>query len=150
MKDVPHGIKKKTLSYNNAKYVGVAITHKNSIVLCRRIEFCPINKVKVPFGGFWSVFCGSIENKETAPEAGVREVKEESGLDIEKENLNFIGNINDLALFQTEIDYIPTNIELNFEHTEFGIFNISECHTSPDPVDIEIIHAIQYNHISNQ
>lgn len=149
MKDVPHGNQMKNLNYDGAKYSAVALTYGDLLVLCRRIDFCPINNTPVPFGGYWSVFCGAIEENESAADAGVREVLEESGLNIEKNKLNFLGKIKDLALFTYELEEMP-NITLNFEHTEYGFFKITQCHRSPDPVDLDLIKAIQYNHFINQ
>jgi 8-oxo-dGTP pyrophosphatase MutT (NUDIX family) len=112
------------------------------------VHFCPITKQPVPFGGYWSVFAGAIEDGETAEQAAVREVKEESDIDIQEKGLHLLGKIRDLALFVYKLEKLES-VKLNFEHTESGYFKIPEIHTSPDPIDMDIARAIQYHNFIN-
>lgn len=148
IQDAQHGTQKKLLSYDKCIYAGVALTLNGSVVLARRIETCPHSQKKVSFGGYWSIFCGSLEKGETPKQAAVREVKEETRVSINSDKLIFLGQVRGLAIFRYELeDY--TNIELDYEHTEYGYFKIPEIHTSPHPVDEDVARAIQYNHFIN-
>ncbi len=148
IQDAQLGMQKIHSSYDNALYAGVALTLNGLVVLGRRIEVCPHSGKKVPYGGYWSVFCGAIEDGESAAQAAVREVFEETKIKIEQEKLQTLGLIRELALFRYELDKYE-NIELDYEHTEHGYFKISQIHASPDPVDMEIARAIQYNNFIN-
>lgn len=148
IQDAQLGMQKIHSSYDNALYAGVALTLNGLVVLGRRIEVCPHSGKKVPYGGYWSVFCGTIEDGESAEQAAVREVFEETKIKIEQEKLQTLGLIRELALFRYELDKYES-IELDYEHTEHGYFKISQIHASPDPVDMEIARAIQYNNFIN-
>lgn len=148
MKAVRHGTQKKFSNYENVDCAAVALTYNHLVILCRRIDFCPITKSPVKFGGYWSIFAGSIESGETPQQAGVREVKEESGIDIKEEGLSFLGQIRTMALFAYELEEMK-NVKLNFEHTEWGYFKIPEIHSSPDPIDLDVARAIQYHNFIN-
>lgn len=143
-----HGTSKTLSSFDAPLYAGVALTFNGLVVLARRIEVCPHSKSAVKFGGFWSVFCGTIEANETVEEAAVREVLEETGLNIKKEKLKHLGVIRELSLFRYELPEYES-INLDYEHTEYGYFKISQIHTSPSPVDEDIARAIQYNNFIN-
>lgn len=146
--DAQPGAAEQNLNYKEAVNAGVALTLNGLVILARRIEICPFQKKPPPFAGYWSVFCGAIEKGEDAPSAAIREVKEETQLDIEKSGLTFVSNIRDLALFKYELKEYK-NIELDYEHTEYGYFKISQMHTSPNPVDEDIAKALQDNYLIN-
>lgn len=146
--DAQPGAVEQNLNYKDAVNAGVALTLNGLVALARRIEICPFSKKAPPFAGYWSVFCGAIEKGEDAPSAAIREVKEETQLDLEKSKLMFIANIKNLALFRYELDEYKT-IELDYEHTEYGYFKISQIHASPNPVDEEISRVLQYNNFIN-
>ena len=145
--DAQHGTATTHSSFN-AKHAGVALTLNGLVVLAKRIEICPYLKKAPPFAGYWSVFCGAIEEGEDAESAAVREVKEETQLIIDKDGLQFLGQIRELALFRYELEKLEP-ITLDYEHTEYGYFKISQIHTSPDPVDEDIARALQYNNFIN-
>ena len=148
IQDAQLGMQKIHSNCDNALYAGVALTLNGLVVLGRRIEVCPHSGKKVPYGGYWSVFCGTIEDGESTEQAAVREVFEETKIKIEQEKLQTLGLIRELALFRYELDKYES-IELDYEHTEHGYFKISQIHASPDPVDMEIARAIQYNNFIN-
>lgn len=142
--DAQHGTTAAHLNFDKPKHAGVALILNNLVVLAKRIEICPYSKKPPPFAGYWSVFCGTIEEGEDAESAAVREVKEETQLTIDKDKLQFLGQIRGLALFRYELEKLEP-ITLDYEHTEHGYFKISQIHTSPNPVDEDIARAIQYN-----
>ena len=101
--------------------------------------------IPVSFGGYWSPFTGAIEEGESPLCCAVRELREESGLEIDSWDLKYITGISrensSLVLYGYELDhyFIPS---LDFEHTEYGYFKISDLKTSPIPLDKEIFKAI--------
>jgi len=143
MKDAHTG--KDTTAYEPTPYVGTAIICNDLILLARRILVCPHTEKKVEFGGFWSVFCGAVEENESHYLAAHREVLEETGFNFDKSKFENIGKIRNLRLYVYKLDEIllPT---LDYEHTESGWFKINEIHISPTPVDNDIAKRIQMYH----
>tara|TARA_B000000557_G_C20811563_1_gene460407 strand:- start:3375 stop:3800 length:426 start_codon:yes stop_codon:yes gene_type:complete len=123
---------------------GILITVKGSVLLSKRIE--KYKNKPVPFGGYWSPFSGMIEEGEDPKDCAIRELKEESGLDIEKSKVEKIGVFNNkeskFYLFACELDYIPS-IKLCEEHTEYGFFDINKLHIFPDPVDKRLMDCLR-------
>lgn len=121
-----------------SKFAGVAVISNNNLLLAKRIVF--YKGELVPYGGYWSVFSGTIENGESPEEAAERELFEETTLTIENP-LQFAGEIDEFSLFVTEFDDIvhPT---LNFEHTEYGWFSIDVLSQFPYKIDEKIVNLI--------
>jgi 8-oxo-dGTP pyrophosphatase MutT (NUDIX family) len=141
--DVQHGNAEQShSSFSSAKNTGVILRFNDLIVLAKRIEVCPFSNKKVNFGGYWSPFCGAVEEGETHEEAAVREVLEETGLVIDKNKLKILSRIRDLALFEYSLDKLE-DIQLDYEHTESGYFRIEYINTLPTPMDEEIIQIIK-------
>lgn len=66
--------------YRNPAPVGLAVTERDGqLVLIRR--------AKPPLQGYWAPPAGHVEVGESVPEATIREVREETGLDIVLEGL---------------------------------------------------------------
>ena len=120
------------------KSAGVAIFHKNNILLAKRIEFYKGELCSLP--GYWAVFSGTIEDGESAEDAVERELFEESQLTIEKP-LELIGEIGDFTLFGTSFDDLVYP-ELNFEHTEYGWFDVNLLHSFPYKIDEKLVDLI--------
>lgn len=121
-----------------SKYAGVAVMSNNNILLARRIEFYKGDIV--PYGGYWSVFAGAIEEGESPEDAAERELFEEAKITIENP-LVLIDTIDDFSLFATEFDQIVYP-ELNFEHTEYGWFKIDILQSFPYKIDNKIVDLI--------
>ena len=122
--------------------VATFIKRGNSVVLAERIKLW--EGQPVPFGGYWSPFAGAVEEGENPLIAATREIKEESGLEFEVAELNYIHTIkradSELILYYIE-DTEEKEIRLNEEHTAQGTFLISELHNLPSEfkMDSEII-----------
>jgi ADP-ribose pyrophosphatase YjhB (NUDIX family) len=68
------------------RYVGVAVKYKNKILLCKRN-----NQGSYP--GMWSIPAGKLEENETTQEGAKREFFEETNINIDDYELNFVGLI---------------------------------------------------------
>lgn len=146
--DAQHGTAAEHLNFKEFKYAGVVLIYGSTTALGRRIEICPYTKLAPAFPGHWSPFCGEIEERETPVETAKRELREETGVEVEARGLKFMSKIRDLALFAYELEDLQ-NLELNYEHTEYGYFRISQLHNSPNPMDEEMIKTIQLYKILN-
>ncbi|MBL69624.1 MAG: hypothetical protein CMO74_14480 [Verrucomicrobiales bacterium] len=142
MKDAHTGKEKTEASYERAPYVGTALLFNNLILLAKRIEICPYTKERVKYGGYWSIFCGAVEENEAHYIAAHREVFEETGLNLDKKMFVHQELAEDLRLYTYELDEMvhPT---LNYEHTEWGYFKIDQIKISPTPIDEKIAERIQ-------
>jgi len=116
------------------KYVGVLVKNGNKCLLCKRNH-------QGSFPGIWSLPAGKIDKDEKSRDAAVREFKEETDIDLDRKNLEFVGLLPRVSRDNTKIKgymYVyeyPTEKYLNpdlenavdgEEHTECGYFNLSE------------------------
>ena len=118
----------------------VGIIYKNSILLCKRSESSPMS-------GYWSIFAGSIEKGESSMSCAVRELKEESGIDISIEKIKYVKTIYgdsdfSMNIYMSEFDRL-VEPSLNDEHTEYGWFSIDDLHLFPYDIDINLVECIQ-------
>lgn len=131
------------MSLVNRHSSGVAVILGGSILLAKRIP--DWNGKPIPYGGYWSIFGGRLEENESLTECASRELKEEANIDSNPDDLifikSFIENENEFHFHILEVtDYIyPV---LNEEHTEFGWFQIDSLEQSPTPIDSKIIDCI--------
>lgn len=128
--------------------VGTAVFHNNSVLLAKRIIYYKGDLVNFP--GYWSIFCGAVEDGETPIKAAYRELEEETGLPLKK-GINFFTSFifQDYEfLFHTlEVDDFFTP-KLCFEHTESGWFDINSLVNFPYDIDDNIVRCIfEYNKI---
>ena len=131
-----------TSNFRSSTNVGVILRLGQLVVLAKRIEVCPHNNFKVPFGGYWSPFCGAVEAGESLEKAACREVLEETGLIIDENKLKILSRIRDLSLFEYPLERMET-INLDYEHTECGYFKSQYIDTLPTPMDEEIVNIIK-------
>jgi 8-oxo-dGTP diphosphatase len=69
--------------------VGTIIIKDGKILLVKRGEGRPENRDRYPFKGFWCFPGGHVDLGETIEQAAVREVKEETGLEIKNPKFLF-------------------------------------------------------------
>lgn len=125
---------------------GVAILKGSSILLAKRIEVCPINKTKIPYAGYWSVFTGSSEPNESPRQCAVREVFEETKIKIKTKDLAPVHvfqqeyRLFHLFCYRTHELITPS---LNFEHTEYGWFDINSLSGFTEKIDHNLIEVIK-------
>jgi len=127
----------------NKYAAGVAVLFQNSILLAKRVESW--NGKPVPYGGYWSIFGGTIEEGENPMMCAVRELEEESEIKISITDLKFIKKIIDhdveFVFYVTEVSSL-INPVLNEEHTEFGWFSIDALSSFQEDIDPKIIECI--------
>jgi len=127
---------------------GTAVFCGDSVLLVKRIETYKGNPV--PFGGYWSIFCGSAKDKEEPLDTAYRELYEESKIVPEKiQKIRFFRSFfqqdEEFFFYTLEVDEF-LNPDLNFEHTEFGWFKIRSLHSFPEKIDDQILFLInEYN-----
>lgn len=78
-------------------------------------EILMMKRLKTPFYGFWGFFSGKVKYSEKIEDAAVREVKEESGLEISEINFRYI--LHEL-LFTTEGELLEDKIFFTYEATK--------------------------------
>ncbi len=141
MKVVPTGTAPIPLTCRAA---GVLLFYQDSVLLAKRCLL--FRGEEVPFGGHWSPFTGAIEEGENPLVAAVREVKEESGLELDICDLTYItsieGHARSLTLYGNELPSLFEPV-LDEEHTEYGYFKLTELHKAPTPIDEDILTAIE-------
>ena len=119
---------------NKKRYAGVLVKCKDKILLCKR-------NATGSFPGMWSLPGGKVEQNETTMDAAKREFFEETAIDIDSEELSFIGvlprytrdgkkvkGLMYVYLLETDEEIIPDleNAIDGEEHTECGYFTHSE------------------------
>tara|TARA_Y100001937_G_scaffold100466_1_gene137576 strand:+ start:4080 stop:4502 length:423 start_codon:yes stop_codon:yes gene_type:complete len=130
----------------NKSASAVAVIYNNTVLLAKRSEICYITGRKVPYGGYWSVLGGTIDEGESPKDCAIRELKEESGISLDVKKVKFLKKIPEkkikFYLYYCEINKLP-KVVLNEEHTEYGFFRIDTLSTFPSPIDPKIAKAIQ-------
>jgi len=133
---------------NKNQYVGTAVFCGNSILLAKRIE--TYKGEPVAFGGYWSIFCGCVEEGEDFIEAAHRELHEETKIipqGIQKIRFfrSFSGDDYDFSFHTLELDELISP-QLCFEHTEFGWFKVNTLDSFDGKIDDQILFLINmYN-----
>lgn len=123
---------------------GIGVIYKDLILLGCRTEY--VDGKRIPFGGYWSIFGGSCSEKENPMICAIRELKEETQIDIEFHNIIYSRSIhnedNVYNVYFTELDYQP-DVFLNEEHTEYGWFSIDELDRFPYDIDDRLVEVIK-------
>jgi 8-oxo-dGTP pyrophosphatase MutT (NUDIX family) len=120
---------------------GCIVLHGSSVLLGKRTE-----GPGVIFPGYWSIFAGSLDSDHEKPRnCAARELFEETLIKVKPEQLTYLKTLINgnkrLDLFYIKFENLP-DVTLNFEHTEFMWINRSMIHTICDPIDDNIIEAI--------
>jgi ADP-ribose pyrophosphatase YjhB (NUDIX family) len=116
----------------------VVVQHEGKLLLGRRnIE---------PGKGLWSFFGGYVDRGEKVEEAAMREVKEETNLDVQLGGLIGIyserGSMHVLVVYQASIiDYQASTMAMQREEvSELAFFSLEELPTLAFSVDPRILH----------
>ena len=116
------------------KAAGIVLTFNGLTLIGRRSQFTET------FQGYWSMPCGMIDQNENAKDAAIREVYEETLINLNPQNVNFltsyqINNTDEFAVFHSELDdliFPDKKAKDFFEHDEWAYYNIEEnCLPTP-------------------
>jgi 8-oxo-dGTP pyrophosphatase MutT (NUDIX family) len=126
---------------------GVGLIYQNSILLAKRVETW--EGKPIPLAGYWAIFSGAIESKESPMMCACRELFEESQIRKEIYELKFVKTLykEDLIfhIYMSELSEMIDPV-LNDEHTEYGWFAIDSLDNFHDKIDKDLVHAIKkYN-----
>ena len=122
---------------------GCIIFYNNLVLLARRTE-----GKDIPFSGYWSIFAGSREPPSEPPMiCAIRELEEETGIKLNTQQIKFAKTLrtqNDrlLDLYFHKADTM-LDVNLNFEHTEFGWFDVEKLESFPYLIDPKIVKTIK-------
>lgn len=131
------------------KCAGLAFVSKDLVLLAKRCSLYDGEPIDMP--GFWGPLSGLIEGSEDPELCVIREVKEETGLDIKKESLQFQQTIDHFSKFKkawvsfdfyiSEVDTFPI-LNLNMENHGYGFFKIDHL-KELEPMDDQVRDCIQ-------
>ena len=126
------------------RYVGVLVKCGNKVLLCKRNS-------KSLYPGMWSLPGGHLEKGESTMDCGKREFFEETDIDIDNEDLTFVGMVprtsrNGLEMRGIMYVYLletDTELEPDFEnamdgdeHTDWNYFTLNEV--EPDKTGTQL------------
>lgn len=126
-----------------ASFVGLVFGQ--SILLAKRVKYWGEDKTPVPFGDYWSLFGGSIEEGETPIVTAQRELFEESGIYLDLSRIKYFDSIESnitLHIHFAELNNI-IDPKLNEEHTQHGWFNMEKLKTFHGKIDEPLIDIIE-------
>ena len=122
----------------------VAVIHEDLILLGKR---CTHYKGKeIPFGGYWSVFGGAVEEGESPIACASRELLEETKIEAPVYLLNYISSFDGDDLEFTVYSYEASELlipVLDFEHTEYGWFKLDSLLNFTEKIDSKIVECIE-------
>lgn len=124
--------------FRNPELVAIVVLHYGDTLLLgkRAIE---------PARGLWSFFGGYIERGEKIEDAAIREVKEETNLDIQLEGLIGLyserGDSHVLIVYHASVhaDQVHTHVVPHEEVSELAFFALEELPPLAFPIDQQIL-----------
>ena len=135
------------------RYSGVLIRCQDKVLLCKR----SMDEDSRP--GEWSVPCGHQEKNENKLSCAVRELFEETGIELEPDDLKYIGGIKtmdnknnfvrgimSLFLYDSDEEIVPDLVGAKDgeEHEDYGYFGLDDL---PSPIGdgiTEIINTVLF------
>ena len=133
------GIRRLKMS-STSNAAGVLIQYRDKFLLCKRGYF------GTALDGFWAPPAGAIDEGERPQVAAIRELYEEAGILLDKEQLSLISKekrIDKRGLFYLYYHDSPVlrHLSLNFEHDGYAYFGRDEL---PAPLCPNIKNTIFY------
>jgi 8-oxo-dGTP pyrophosphatase MutT (NUDIX family) len=121
-----------------------AVLCGDMILLGKRTE--SYKGTPVSYGGYWSLFGGSLEKGESLEECAARELLEEAVIKADPKSLKYVASFQEdnleFIVYAHEVDdlLIPT---LDLEHTEYGWFKIDYLKNFTEKIDPKIVECIE-------
>ena len=127
---------------NNAS--GVVVFYQNFLVLLgKRAKVCYLTGQTIPYGGYWSIFSGSMEKNENSRDCAQRELFEETKIEVKPSSLDFYDTIKtenlNLHIYSLHTKEIP-KVTINQEHSSYGWFGLNSL---PDKIDPKVLDVIK-------
>lgn len=127
---------------NNAS--GVVVFYQNFLVLLgKRAKVCYLTGQTIPYGGYWSIFSGSMEKNENSRDCAQRELFEETKIEVKSSSLDFYDTIKtenlNLYIYSLHTKEIP-KVTINQEHSSYGWFGLNSL---PDKIDPKVLDVIK-------
>lgn len=127
---------------NNAS--GVVVFYQNFLVLLgKRAKVCYLTGQTIPYGGYWSIFSGSMEKNENSRDCAQRELFEETKIEVKSSSLDFYDTIKtenlNLYIYSLHTKEIP-KVTINQEHSSYGWFGLNSL---PDKIDPKVLYVIK-------
>tara|TARA_B100000073_G_C23678613_1_gene551625 strand:- start:488 stop:946 length:459 start_codon:yes stop_codon:yes gene_type:complete len=123
----------------------VCIFYNGSVCLGRRADRDQKGNL-YPYSGYWSAFGGEVEEGENPMVAACRELKEETGVNLDILDLTYMEQVTneDGCIYILYAHHLKKLIfpTLNFEHSECGYFKIDYLQNSPNPICPKMVNAI--------
>ena len=117
------------LYHNIAAAVAVIIKHNDKILFTvRNVD---------PDKGKWDLPGGFIDPNETAEEAACREIKEELGIEIDLNNLKFVGSLPNVYHYK-EVDYNTLDLFFEYQVEEKIAIKKLEAHEISETIWVKI------------
>ena len=123
---------------------GIGLVYNNVILLGRRVHLW--EGKPIPFGGYWSIFGGTCNNKENPIICAIRELEEETQIKVQLHEVTYTKPIqNEDSVFHVYFSELTEQLNpiLNEEHTEYGWFTIDDLHCFPYDIDDRLVDIIQ-------
>jgi 8-oxo-dGTP pyrophosphatase MutT (NUDIX family) len=132
------------MSYSDfKKAAGTTIVVGDEILLAKRCESW--EGKSVPLGGYWSIFAGEVEENENTLVCAIRELMEESSIEIDITQLEYVNELlhdeKVLVVYLTQLKEKP-NIVLNDEHTDYMWFPIEKIKEFPYNIQDDLVESI--------
>ena len=122
------------MSLVNRESSGVGIIFNGNILLAKRVE--KWKGKPVPYGGYWSIFGGRIEDGETPKVCACRELEDLVFIK------SFVENGNRFHFHILEVDQLLFP-KLNEEHTASGWYLINSLNSFTEKIDQKIIECVE-------
>lgn len=128
----------------NRESSGVALIFNGNVLLAKRVE--EWEGKPLPYGGYWSIFGGSMEEGESPSVCAARELEEEAKINCNENDLIFIksfvenGNRFHFHILEVKELLIP---QLNEEHTASGWYKINSLNSFTEKIDKKIIKCLE-------
>ena len=124
---------------------GVGLLYQDLVLLAKRVDTWQGQPIQ--YGGYWSIFAGSREEGESFFNAAIRELYEETKIQVNIPDLKHVQPIIEdnlrLELYMCRLDNLISPTLNAEEHTEYGWFKVDELDNFPYNICPHIVSRIK-------